>query len=125
MSKPVDVPYTKADVLRAFKIFADEGAPPGCISADTLEKAVVSAGLRVATAPGTAGTGCFGTQQSLTDCMSGVKWVENHLQLVGWVFPTPSSTRARSVPDALKQACVLPPLGIHHHLGLGPQWGER
>lgn len=45
MSKPVDVPYTKADVLRAFKIFADEGAPPGCISADTLEKAVVSAGL--------------------------------------------------------------------------------
>lgn len=47
MSKPVDVPYTKADVLRAFKIFADEGAPPGCISADTLEKAVVSAGLGV------------------------------------------------------------------------------
>ncbi|MEW5307084.1 MAG: hypothetical protein WDW38_002156 [Sanguina aurantia] len=41
MSKPVDVPYTKADVLRAFKIFADEGAPPGCISADTLEKAVL------------------------------------------------------------------------------------
>ncbi len=42
MAKPQQVPYTKADLVRAFRLFADRGAPPGCIAPETLEQALVS-----------------------------------------------------------------------------------
>ncbi|GFR47032.1 hypothetical protein Agub_g8717 [Astrephomene gubernaculifera] len=40
MAKPQDLPYKKADVLRAFRLFADKDAPPGCISPEALERAL-------------------------------------------------------------------------------------
>ncbi|KAG2497411.1 hypothetical protein HYH03_004566 [Edaphochlamys debaryana] len=41
MAKPQDLPYKKADVLRAFRLLADKDAPPGCISPEALERALV------------------------------------------------------------------------------------
>jgi hypothetical protein len=41
-SKKQQLPYSKADVLRSFRMFADRGAPPGCIVPETLEAALVS-----------------------------------------------------------------------------------
>lgn len=41
-AKPQQLPYTKADVLRSFRMFADAGAPTGCIVPETLEAALVS-----------------------------------------------------------------------------------
>lgn len=40
-SKQQQLPYSKADVLRSFRMFADRGAPPGCIVPETLEAALV------------------------------------------------------------------------------------
>ena len=44
MAKPQDLPYKKADVMRAFRLFADRDAPQGCISPEALERALVGAG---------------------------------------------------------------------------------
>ncbi|KAG2447873.1 hypothetical protein HYH02_007329 [Chlamydomonas schloesseri] len=41
MAKPQDLPYKKADVMRAFRLFADRDAPLGCISPEALERALV------------------------------------------------------------------------------------
>ncbi|PNW82633.1 hypothetical protein CHLRE_06g287100v5 [Chlamydomonas reinhardtii] len=41
MAKPQDLPYKKADVMRAFRLFADRDAPQGCISPEALERALV------------------------------------------------------------------------------------
>jgi centrin-1 len=41
MAKPQDLPYKKADVLRAFRMFVDRDAPTGQISPEALEKALV------------------------------------------------------------------------------------
>ena len=43
MARPQEVPYKKADVACAFRMFADKDAPPGCISPEQLEKALVRA----------------------------------------------------------------------------------
>jgi hypothetical protein len=43
-SKKQQLPYSKADVLRSFRMFADRGAPPGCIVPETLEAALVGDG---------------------------------------------------------------------------------
>ncbi|WIA11496.1 hypothetical protein OEZ85_011609 [Tetradesmus obliquus] len=40
-SKKQQLPYSKADVLRSFRMFADRGAPPGCIVPETLEAALL------------------------------------------------------------------------------------
>ncbi|WIA31580.1 hypothetical protein OEZ86_002468 [Tetradesmus obliquus] len=40
-SKKQQLPYSKADVLRSFRVFADRGAPPGCIVPETLEAALL------------------------------------------------------------------------------------
>jgi hypothetical protein len=42
MTKPQQLPYKKSDLFRAFKMFADKDAPSGCISPDSLERALVS-----------------------------------------------------------------------------------
>lgn len=41
MARPQQVPYKRADVARAFRMFADKDAPAGCISPEALEKALV------------------------------------------------------------------------------------
>ncbi|GIL62118.1 hypothetical protein Vafri_16396 [Volvox africanus] len=41
MAKPQDLPYKKSDVMRAFRLFADRDAPPGCISPEALERALI------------------------------------------------------------------------------------
>ncbi|GLC38191.1 hypothetical protein PLESTB_001089500 [Pleodorina starrii] len=41
MAKPQDLPYKRADVMRAFRLFADRDAPPGCISPEALERALI------------------------------------------------------------------------------------
>lgn len=45
MAAPQKLPYARAEVLQAFRRFADKGAPTGCISPEALEKALVSCGL--------------------------------------------------------------------------------
>jgi calmodulin len=42
VSKPQNLPYSRADLLRSFRMFAEPAAPQGCISPETLEKALVS-----------------------------------------------------------------------------------
>lgn len=41
MTRKQRLPYTRTDLLRAFRMFADPGAPSGCISPAALEKALV------------------------------------------------------------------------------------
>jgi hypothetical protein len=41
-SKPQQLPYSRADLLRSFRMFADKHAPPGSISPEALEAALVS-----------------------------------------------------------------------------------
>ena len=41
MAKPQQMPYTKADLLRSFRMFADKDAPNGCISPEALERALL------------------------------------------------------------------------------------
>lgn len=41
MARPQQLPYSKADVIRAFRMFADEDAPAGCISPEKLEAALI------------------------------------------------------------------------------------
>jgi hypothetical protein len=41
VAAPQKLPYTHAELLRAFRRFADRGAPAGCISPETLERALV------------------------------------------------------------------------------------
>lgn len=43
VAAPQRPPYSQAELLRAFRRFADKGAPPGCIAPETLEKALVRA----------------------------------------------------------------------------------
>jgi calmodulin len=44
VSKPQQLPYSKADLLRAFRMFSETDAPRGCIGPEALEKALVSGG---------------------------------------------------------------------------------
>lgn len=41
MAKPQQMPYSKADLLRSFKMFAEKDAPHGCISPEALEQALL------------------------------------------------------------------------------------
>lgn len=41
MARPQQLPYTKADVMRAFRMFADDDAPQGCISPEKLETSLI------------------------------------------------------------------------------------
>jgi hypothetical protein len=41
MSKPKELPFSKQDVIRAFKILAGPDDPEGLITPETLEKALV------------------------------------------------------------------------------------
>eukprot|EP00877_Chromochloris_zofingiensis_P008283 jgi/Chrzof1/3708/Cz13g06020.t1 len=41
VAKPQQLPYSRADLLRSFRLFADVGSPAGCIAPETLEKALV------------------------------------------------------------------------------------
>eukprot|EP00879_Flechtneria_rotunda_P020830 GHRR01021930.1.p1 GENE.GHRR01021930.1~~GHRR01021930.1.p1 ORF type:complete len:102 (+),score=22.42 GHRR01021930.1:235-540(+) len=40
-AKPQQLPYSKIDLLRSFRMFADTEAPAGCILPDTLETALL------------------------------------------------------------------------------------
>lgn len=40
-AKPQQLPYSKSDLLRSFRMFADRTAPTGCILPDALEAALV------------------------------------------------------------------------------------
>eukprot|EP00775_Hariotina_reticulata_P006036 gene6036-6274_t len=41
-SKPQQLPYSRADLLRSFRMFADKDAPPGSISPEALEAALLT-----------------------------------------------------------------------------------
>ncbi len=58
MTRKQRLPYTRTDLLRAFRMFADPGAPSGCISPAALEKALV----------GVLGTACCDKHACMQRC---------------------------------------------------------